>query len=200
MRIGRQAGLALLVAVLVAGACDRGVEPFDPNEKVEAPDLSKIFPPGAERAPQDAPMGQARGGPPGMPAPPGGGAGTGGAPVAAAGGAQGAPIRGRIVVSSALAARVPQGGVLFLIARASDAGPPTAVKRIPGPAFPFEFEIGPGDRMMEGVPFTGPFQLTARIDADGNAATRNPGDLQGQTSDRVPPGTDGVELVIDTVL
>jgi cytochrome c-type biogenesis protein CcmH len=202
MPIGRQATLALLVAALLGGACDRGVEPFDPNEKVEAPDLSKIFPPGAERAPEDGPMGQAARGnrPAGMPAPPGAGGAPVAAPAAAAGAAEGAPIRGRIVLSSALASRVPQGGVLFLIARASDAGPPTAVKRVPGAAFPLEFEIGPGDRMMEGVPFAGPFVLTARIDADGNAATRNPGDLQGQTPERVTPGTSGVELVIDTVL
>jgi len=204
MRIGRQAGAALLVATLLGAACDRGVEPFDPNEKVEMPDLSKIFPPGAERAPQDGPMGAGRGnGPPGMPAPPGmGGApgAMGAAQAAAAGGGAGAPIRGRIVLSDALAARVPKGGVLFLIARASDAGPPTAVKRVPGAAFPFEFEIGPGDRLMEGVPFTGPFTLTARIDADGNAATKNPGDLQGQSRERVTPGASGIEVVIDQVL
>jgi cytochrome c-type biogenesis protein CcmH len=205
MRIARHAGTALLVAALLGVACDRGVEPFDPNEKVAAPDLSKIFPPGAERAPQDGPMGAGGSGPPGMPAPPGvpaasaAPAAMGAAPEGAAGGA-GAPIRGRIVVSDALAARVPRGGVLFLIARASDAGPPTAVKRVPGPAFPFEFEIGPGDRMMEGVPFTGPFTLTARIDADGNAATKNPGDLQGQSRERVAPGASGVEVVIDQVL
>jgi hypothetical protein len=54
--------------------------------------------------------------------------------------------------------------------------------------------------MMEGVPFTGPFTLTARVDADQNAATRNPGDLQGQSRERVPPGASGVELVIDQVL
>jgi cytochrome c-type biogenesis protein CcmH len=198
MRIARQAGTALLIAALACVACDRGVEPFDPNEKVQAPDLSKIFPPGAERAPQDGPMGA--GGAPPMPAPPGAPDAMAAAPGAAAAGSDGAAIRGRIVLSDALAARVPRGGVLFLIARASDAGPPTAVKRVPGAAFPFEFEIGPGDRMMEGVPFTGPFTLTARIDADGNAATKNPGDLQGQTPERVAPGASGVELVIDQVL
>jgi hypothetical protein len=195
MRIRRQGAPVLLAAALALTACDRGVEPFDPNEKVAAPDLSKIFPPGAERAPQDGPMGG--GAPPGMPPPPG----ASGAPAAAAAASGGADaISGRITVASELGARIPQGAVLFLIARASDAGPPTAVKRIPNAAFPLEFEIGPGDRMMEGVPFTGPFTLTARLDADGNAATRNPGDLQGQTPARVPPGASGVELVIDQVL
>jgi len=184
---------AVALALVLAGAgCDRGVEPFDPDEKVEAPDLSKIFPPGAERAPSDAPMGQAaRGMAP--PAPPG--AAPPAAPAAA-----GEPIRGRVVLADALAGRVPPGAALFLVARSSDAGPPVAVKRVIDPTFPMDFEIGPGDRMMEGVPFTGPFQLSARVDADQNAATRNPGDLQGQTRERVAPGASGVELVIDQVL
>jgi cytochrome c-type biogenesis protein CcmH len=192
-RARRLRGIALAACVLAGTACDRAVEPFDPNEKVEAPDLSKIFPAGAERAPQDAPMGAAARGaaPPGM-AP--------GAPAAPGGAPEGRPIRGRIALAPDLAARVPRGAVLFLIARASDAGPPVAVKRIPDPAFPLSFEIGPDDRMMEGVPFVGPFQLTARVDADGNAASRNPGDLQGESRERVAPGARGVELVIDRVL
>jgi hypothetical protein len=192
MTRSRKAGLALLgAALLLAAGCDRKVEPFDPNEKVETPDLSRIFPPGAERAPQDAPGGagaMARGAPPP------------GVPGADAAAAAGEPIRGRIVLDDALRGRVPRGAVLFLIARASESGPPTAVKRIPDPSFPFDFEIGPDDRMIQGMPFTGPFQLTARIDADGNAVTRNPGDLQGTSAGRVAPGTQGVELRIDQVL
>lgn len=193
---GLQAGLGLWIALAFAGAgCDRGVERFDPNEKVAAPDLSKIFPPGAERAPQDAPMGRPAGA--ALPGVPGAGGLTAmGAPP---GGDERPPIRGRIVLASELAGRVPPRGVLFLIARSSETGPPTAVKRVPDAAFPLEFEIGPGDRMMEG-PFVGPFRLTARIDADGNAATRSPGDLQGESRERVAPGTRGVELVIDEVL
>ena len=208
MSPARQAARALLGAALLFGgvvggaACDRGVEPFDPSERVAAPDLSKIFPPGAERAPKDPAM-AARGAPP--PGVPGATPGMRGAPpgmAAAPAGAEagGEPIQGRIVLSGELAPRVPKDAVLFLIARTSDAGPPVAVKRIPDPVFPLDFEIGPGDRMMEGIPFTGPFQLTARVDADHNAATRNPGDLQGQSRERVPPGARDVELVIDQVL
>jgi cytochrome c-type biogenesis protein CcmH len=128
-----------------------------------------------------------------------------GAPAAAVAGgdaptAQGEPIRGRIVLAEELAGRVPPGAVLFLVARSGESGPPAAVKRVVDPRFPLDFEIGPGDSMMAGVPFAGPFRLTARVDADQNAATRNPGDLQGETASRVAPGTSGVELVIDQVL
>ena len=54
------------------------------------------------------------------------------------------------------------------------------MKRILTPTFPLAFEIGPDDRMMAGVPFVGPFSLSARVDADRNAMTRTPGDLQGE--------------------
>ena len=42
--------LPLLLSVALAGGCDRRIEAYDPDEKVEAPDLSRIFPAGAERA------------------------------------------------------------------------------------------------------------------------------------------------------
>ena len=50
-----------------------------------------------------------------------------------------------------LAARVPSGAVLFLIARTGGGGPPTAVRRIADPSFPLEFSIGPEDRMLAGA-------------------------------------------------
>lgn len=193
-------GLALLAAALAAAACDRAVEPFDPAEKAEAPDLSRIFPKGAERAPADGPAAAPMRGapPPGAPAPAGAlPSGPLGGSAAAPGGD---PIRGRIELAPALAGRVPPGAVLFLVARTGESGPPVAVKRFADPRFPLEFEIGAGDLMLEGVPFAGPFELSVRVDADRNAATRTPGDLQGTSASRVPTGASGVELVIDTVL
>jgi cytochrome c-type biogenesis protein CcmH len=181
----RGLSLALLVAAGLALACDRNVEPYDPNEKVEHPDLSRIFPEGAERSgdaralrgelpPAEAPM--------------------------AAASAGGAPLRGTIRIAPELAGRVPSGAVLFLIARAGAAGPPTAVRRIAEPSFPLEFTIGPGDRMIAALPFEGPFQLVARVDADRDATTRNPGDLQGEAEGSFRPGASGIEIVIDEVL
>jgi hypothetical protein len=173
---------------LVSSACDRRIEPFDPDEQVEAPDLSKIFPPGAERAPADGSLAQGMGG---RGAPP---------PTKTAETSEGAPIRGRVVLAPELAGRVPATAVLFLIARAGEAGPPTAVKRVASPRFPLDFEIGPDDRMIETMPFSGPFRLSARIDADGSATSRNPGDLRGESPERVKAGASGVELVIDEIL
>jgi cytochrome c-type biogenesis protein CcmH len=110
------------------------------------------------------------------------------------------PIRGTVTLASGLEGKLPPNAVLFLIARREGSGPPLAVKRIPQPHFPLDFEIGPRDRMIQTLPFVGPIQISARVDSDGNATTRTPGDLQGSLAEGVQPGASGVELVIDQVL
>ena len=158
-----------------------------PGEQPEQPDLSKIFPAGAERA------AAREGGPaPALPPPPGRGA----PPVSASA----APIRGTLTIAAELADRVPSGAVLFLIARHGTSGPPVAVQRIPSPEFPLEFAIGPDDRMIRAMPFVGPLRLSARIDADGNATTQSPGDLRGAAEGAFDPGAAGVSVVVDEML
>jgi hypothetical protein len=178
--------ICLLVAALALQGCDRNIEPFDPSEQPHQPDLSRIFPAGAER------VGRAE---PGLPEPPG--AGRGAMPLAAE---SGAPIRGTVRIAPELESLVPTGAVLFLIARNSEAGPPLAVKRIASPSFPLDFEIGADDRMIQSMPFTGPLSLSARVDADGNATSRTPGDLQGASAGALEPGATGVEVVLDQAL
>lgn len=173
---------ALLAWALVVG-CDRNMEPFVPDEKPRQPDLSKIFPAGAE---QDRGAGQP------APSPSGG---RGAVPIAGR-----APIEGTVVLSEELADHVPANAVLFVIARKGAAGPPTAVKRVASPEFPLAFSIGPEDRMIQTIPFEGPLTVSVRIDADGNAMTREPGDLQGTLPSAVSPGARGLELVVDELL
>jgi cytochrome c-type biogenesis protein CcmH len=183
--VRRISGSLVVAIALLAAGCDRNIEPYDPNEKVERPDLSKIFPAGAERsggaqAMQGAAPPAAE---PAAPAPSGG-----------------APLTGTIRLAANLEGRVPPGAVLFLIARTGSGGPPTAVRRIADPSFPLEFSIGPDDRMIQAMPFDGPFELMARVDADRNAMTRNPGDLQGEAKGTFSPGAHDIEIVIDEVL
>lgn len=191
--------LVLLVALAALG-CDRNLEPFDANEQPEEPDLSKIFPPGAERAglvePRlpEAPGGR-RGAPPMAQA-----AGAGGAAGTPTAGSEAPPITGTIRLAEGLDAPVPEGAVLFLIARRGAAGPPLAVQRIERPSLPLDFRLGPEDRMIQAMPFAGPLRITARIDADGNATSRQPGDLQGEAEGEVEPGASGVEVLIGEVL
>jgi cytochrome c-type biogenesis protein CcmH len=183
-------GLAL--GLLALAGCDRAIEPYVPGEKPEMPDLARIFPEGAEKSAQRE--AEAKGGEPA--GPPMGGRGAPPATDEAAG----APIRGTVSLAPELASRVPAGAVLFLIARHGESGPPLAVQRIPDARLPFQFSIGPGDRMIQQMPFEGPLRLSARLDADGNAMTRLAGDLQGAAPGEHTPGDDGVAIVIDQVL
>jgi len=182
-----------LAAVVALAGCDRRIEPFDPDERVEAPDLARIFPEGArvveerERAAGAAPPAA----PGAVPTPAGG---RGAPPVVAD---SGAPIRGTLELASELDGATPRGGVLFIMARSPQGGPPIAVKRVVEPRFPMEFEIGPGDRMIQAIPFAGPLLLSARVDGDGNATSREPGDLSGAAAAPVAPGANGVTIRID---
>jgi hypothetical protein len=171
------------IALLAVGAgCNRNMEPYVPGEEPKQPDLSRIFPEQPDE-PGPAPM-------VGMPAAPG--------QQPAESTAQ--PIQGTIEVSHELADRVPSGATLFVIARMGEGGPPTAVLKVPSPSFPFAFSIGPEHRMIQTMPFSGPLKLTARLDSDGNAGTRTPGDLQGQYPEPVDPGAQSLKLTLDEVL
>jgi hypothetical protein len=186
---GRPALLACWV--LAVGACDRKIEPFDPNEKPREPDLSKIFPEGADGAEPAQPA---------LPPPPGETRGAPSEPSEVASESAGAPITGTVVLAPEFEGRTAPDAVLFIIARRGG-GPPLAVKRISAPHFPHAFSIGPDDRMIQAVPFAGPIELSARIDADGNATTRSPGDVTGTAQGGpVEPGATGVVILLDTRL
>jgi cytochrome c-type biogenesis protein CcmH len=177
--------------LLALAGCDRNLEPFDPDEKPREPDLSKIFPEGAESAEAQQPS-----------LPPAPGEARGAPPLATDTAAQGsdAPVTGTVALAPELAGKTPSGAVLFIIARRGT-GPPLAVKRVPDPSFPLSFTIGPEDRMIQTMPFVGPIALSARIDTDGNATSRSPGDVMGAAQGGpVAPGATGVVIVLDTPL
>ncbi|HXV36110.1 MAG TPA: hypothetical protein VEC18_03110 [Myxococcota bacterium] len=167
-------------ALCIALACDRRVEPFVPGEEPQAPDLSKIFPAGMDRA--ERPM-------PDLPSAPGRGAPPAEEP--------GAPIAGTIELAAELASQVPPDAVLFLMARPVTGGPPVAAKRFDAPRFPLAFAIGAEDRMGAAAAFSGALEISARIDGDGNATTRSAGDLIGAAARAHAPGDRGVVVRID---
>ena len=101
----------LMFALFATAGCDRRMEPFVPGEKPQTPDLTKIFPAGADRAAR--PVAD-------LPSPPGRGA----PPVVE----QVAPIQGTIELAPEFAKRVPPNAVLFLMARRVD-GPTTWAPR-----------------------------------------------------------------------
>jgi cytoskeletal protein CcmA (bactofilin family) len=92
----------------------------------------------------------------------------------------------------------PSAG-LFIFARPEgvDAGPPLAVKRHSVFQFPFEFDIGQLNTMIEGSQFEGAMNLTARLDQDGNRKS-SPGDVEGKI--QITAGQKGVQLVLNNLI
>ncbi len=67
---------------------------------------------------------------------------------------------------------------LFVALRAAAGSPPIAVKKLVDPIFPIDVALTAADSMMgqgQGLPSEG--VVTARLDSDGDAMTRGPGDL-----------------------
>ncbi len=71
---------------------------------------------------------------------------------------------------------VPDGSVVFLALRGAAGGPSIAVRRIVDPRFPLRAILSSADSMM-GAELPEQGLLSARLDTDGSASTRDPGDL-----------------------
>jgi len=71
------------------------------------------------------------------------------------------------------------GAVVFITVRpeGQTRGPPSRVKRLPA-SFPLTFSISDAESMIAGMPFPPSAQLTIRVDADGNAMSKEPTDPQ----------------------
>lgn len=176
-------------------------------------------PPAGGMPPGHPPMGKGMpaGHPPagGMPAghPPAGGMPPGHPPAGGAaahgGGGAGGPsgvLQGTIELGSGLEAKVKPNSVLFIVAR-RDAGPgqkgmALAAKRmVVGPnSFPLSFLMTGKDVMMQGTAFNGAVRLDARIDQDGDAISKQPGDVVGKAKDVVQVGDKGVKFTLDQTL
>ncbi|MCS5619865.1 MAG: hypothetical protein NZ808_08390 [Myxococcota bacterium] len=187
-----QAALVLCVAAASLG-CDRGIEDFDPAEEPALPNLDRIYPKGAERQPSPVMQGMMGAGPARRDAPPSEPA----ARPAAGQTAPGATITGTIEISPELQSSAPASAMLFIIARTQPVGPPLAVVRVPNPSFPHAFEMGQAQVMIPTLRFEGSITVTARLDSDGNAMTKLPGDLVGEVATPVAPGASGLKLVLD---
>jgi len=188
-----RAGFALAtVLVCGLGACDRNIESYVEGERPREPDLARIFPEGDESPGADLSGSRASAALPSTR--PGQ---LAAAPPEVGGTAE--AIYGRIELAPELAGQAPKNATLFVIARPAGVtrGPPLAVRRFASPTLPLDFLIGPQHAMVEGIPFVGEIQLTVRLDGDGDAMTRRPGDLGGSADGAVAPGTRGVRIVLD---
>ena len=93
-----------------------------------------------------------------------------------------------IHVTVNLAPGARTNGVLFIYARAigQTSGPPIAVKRIEATSFPVNVDLSSADSMMGGA-LPANVRVEARLDADGNAMTKDPADPKA-SQDNVAAG------------
>lgn len=109
----------------------------------------------------------------------------------------GPAIGGTVRIAPALASRVGADDVLYVVARRGP-GPPLAVLRVPGPAFPLSYRLTPREVMVPGTPFEGEVSVLARLKRGGGAGPPGPGDLEGSFP-RNPArvGETDVDILID---
>lgn len=104
-------------------------------------------------------------------------------------------ISGSIEIDPQLAKKTQGSDVIFLIARPATGGPPLAVVRMMGNKYPMAFQITDQNLMMQQQVVDMPLELSVRVDKDGDAMTRNPGDLTG-TYEKNPVSLQAHDVVI----
>jgi hypothetical protein len=141
-----------------------------------------------------------------------GGAAGGGGPDVAAMGLQGPDpnrkinpnnrVRGTIKVHAKAKDRVKDGGAVFIkVQRAVDgapSGPPLAVDKLTWSKDGVPFELTEKQAMIAGTELSGEVVVTARFDQDGDAISKQPGDVTGSVRVKIP--ADKVTLTLDDVL
>jgi len=104
-------------------------------------------------------------------------------------------LTGTVKLSPKLKEPWPVASPVFVIARSADGGPPFAVRRYDGVKPPFQYSLGPENVMLGG---SAPKRLaiSVRVDQDGDAMTRQLGDLEGGPSAAVGP-KGSVDVTVD---
>jgi hypothetical protein len=113
-------------------------------------------------------------------------------------------ISGVIKLDAKVKDKVQAGDVIFVVARkwepgGSTQGTPLAVKKLTVGTWPLPFSLDSRDAMIAGTKIEGKVIVTARVDKDGDAITKNPGDVTGQ-SKAIEPPSKNVVVALDTAL
>ena len=115
-------------------------------------------------------------------------------------------IYGQIEIDDALKAKVKAGSVLFVIVRRSapqgQKGMMIAATKIEGitaGGFPLKYVVKQQDAMM-GAPLVGKVSVSARIDQDGDAISKQPGDIIGSAEKDVMVGVNPVVIKLNKSL
>jgi len=106
-------------------------------------------------------------------------------------------ISGKIDITPELKNDVKESDTIFIIARHGASGPPLAVKKLSPQTFPTTYLLSQSDVMFAGSDFSGEVDVTVRVDKDGDAMTKNPGDLFGKTLHPIKVGSSNADVVIN---
>jgi hypothetical protein len=112
-------------------------------------------------------------------------------------------ITGVIAIHPKAADRAKPGGAIFVIVKKADAsgnptGTPLAVDKLVWNGQPLPFELTEGQAMIAGTELAGDVVITARYDQDGDAITKQPGDITGSLRVKVP--ADKANIFLDDIL
>lgn len=119
----------------------------------------------------------------------------------------GGTLSGTIALDPSMTDKVKAGSVLFIIVRRDEGegqkGMLLAAKKIPVTGtgmFPLKYTVGPADVMMQGTQLAGGVRVEARVDQDGDAISKAPGDVVGVLARGVKVGDEGVDFALDSNL
>jgi hypothetical protein len=92
-------------------------------------------------------------------------------------------IAGTLKLDAKLKDKVKTGDTIFIVVRAEGTGGAPgqvlAVQRVEAKTFPMPFQIDSRDAMVAGTQMKAPVVLSVRVDKDGDAMSKNPGDVTG---------------------
>ena len=115
-------------------------------------------------------------------------------------------ITGKIHLSSKLRAQFNPNATLFIIVRGAapqgGRGPLIASAKRTGLSlsdFPLSYTITQQNSMM-GSPLTGEVKVSARFDQDGDALSKEPGDLIGEAKSTSVVGVNPVDVYVESAL
>jgi hypothetical protein len=111
-------------------------------------------------------------------------------------------VKGVIKIHPKAKDRVAAGGAVFIVVKRSvdgaPSGMPLAVDKLEWGNGDLPFEVGEKQAMSAGTELTGEVVVTARYDQDGDAISKQPGDVSGSVRVKIP--ADKVTLTLDDVL
>jgi hypothetical protein len=112
-------------------------------------------------------------------------------------------LTGTIKVHAKAKARIAAGGAVFLVVKRADAtgtptGTPLAVDKLEWQKDEIPFAVSEKNAMVGGTELTGDVVITARYDQDGDALSKQPGDIVGSARVKIP--ATNVTVTLDDVI